>query len=272
MQFGPGWYNQGKYDFLKCHLESAIDWDHWTVDQVVKQLSIVQEAALSFRCLEDMNPGSTGNRDYFTNEYTNITHNILVWTKSPVAIRGLLPANPLMAISRVRSSQGGGDACQGKTIQECLTQAMAEVQSAREDLQKAKDDFSSEMSKERAALNEAMKENYQQIQNKANISQVAGVVSQVSTLSQKIDSQVSDLSAKIASAQISTDCRDVATAENEDNRGNLDNLDRHNVACGDGERLTQWQLFRPSFRTLQVKYRCCKEQVSVHGLEGGVIV
>lgn len=272
MQFGPGWYNQGKYDFLKCHLQKAIDWEHWTVDQVVKQLSIVQEAALSFRCLEDMNPGSTGNRDYFTNEYTNITHTILVWTKSPTTIRGSLPAGPMQAMSLVRVPRVGDDPCTGKTIQECVTQAMSQLESARLDLQKTKDDFSNEMAEERAELSAAMKETHQKIQDKADASQVEEVASQVTALGQKTASQVDDLGARIASAQVSTDCRDVATPANDDGRGDLRNLDRHNVACGDGERLTKWHLTRPADGTMQVNYRCCKEQITAHGMSGAIVV
>jgi len=72
LQFAPGWYNHGKYEYLKCHLYKPINWTTWTVDMIVNQLTIVQEAALSFRCLEDLQPGSTLNRQYFSDEFTNL--------------------------------------------------------------------------------------------------------------------------------------------------------------------------------------------------------
>uniref|UniRef100_A0A0G4FSR3 Phage tail collar domain-containing protein n=1 Tax=Chromera velia CCMP2878 TaxID=1169474 RepID=A0A0G4FSR3_9ALVE len=79
LHFGPGWYNRGKYQYLRCHIEKPIDWERWTVDQIVNQLSIVQEASLSFRCLEDLQPGSTVNKKYFSEEFVHYAEQMLVW-------------------------------------------------------------------------------------------------------------------------------------------------------------------------------------------------
>ena len=158
MQFASGWYNRGKYQFLKCHLENAIEWEKWTVDQILSQLGIVQKAALSFRCLEDMMPGSTLDRDYFTSEYTNVSHTILVW-RMPMAQQKLGKEKKLLLKGgnrQVSSSRGGllvsaKDSCAGKSVSECVTEAMAELQTATEEMnekseemEKAKSDFESQ--------------------------------------------------------------------------------------------------------------------------------
>lgn len=62
---------------MKCHLMKPINYNKWTINQIVTQLSIVQQMSLGFRCREDMNPSSTANRNYFTNEYTELTTTIL---------------------------------------------------------------------------------------------------------------------------------------------------------------------------------------------------
>ena len=73
-------YAKSKYEFLKCHLKKPIDWDKWTVGQIVSQLAILQKAALGYRCWEDLtSPGSTFVRDYFSDEYTNVTYTIDQW-------------------------------------------------------------------------------------------------------------------------------------------------------------------------------------------------
>merc|ERR1711959_373009 len=76
------YHSKMKYDFLKCHQEKPIDWQKWTVDQILSQLGTLQAAALGFRCFEDLNPGSTILRDYFSNEYTNLTYPVDVWSNS----------------------------------------------------------------------------------------------------------------------------------------------------------------------------------------------
>jgi len=165
LRFGPGWYNQGKYNFLKCHLEKAIDWERWTVDQVVKQLSIVQEAALSFRCLEDLNPGSTGNRDYFTNEYTNVTHTILVWTQDPMSARSSAPVVDKTTATATSSAGRGGakepaapsaignNDCQGLQLKDCVTQVMEKLKSMEVDFKQESADVKQAVAATDARLN-----------------------------------------------------------------------------------------------------------------------
>jgi len=126
LRFAPGWFNRGKYEFLKCHLFKPIDWNHWAVGQIVAQLAIVQEAALSFRCLEDVMPGSTMNREYFSSEYLNITHTILVWS---------IVADPSDGQSHAVKSML--DDCAGKSIPECVTEAMAQLKQAEQTMREA---------------------------------------------------------------------------------------------------------------------------------------
>ena len=136
LHFAPGWYNRGKYQFLKCHLNKVINWEHWTVEQIVSQLTIIQEAALSFRCLEDLQPGSTMNRQYFSDEFTNLTHTIMVWTMPSQVSIGRVPVRLPVAPKQPR-----GDPCAGKTIPQCVTQAMEALETAKQELERAKKDF-----------------------------------------------------------------------------------------------------------------------------------
>lgn len=136
------WYNRAKYQALKCHLNKVIDWQTWKVDQIVNQLSIIQQAALSFRCLEDMNPGSTINRNFFTNEYTTVSHDILV-LRQPVAKHAVmhLPALKSVNMPRAQVQLQDDSFCQGKTMQECLIALMAAMKTSQGALQTAKSDL-----------------------------------------------------------------------------------------------------------------------------------
>jgi hypothetical protein len=53
-------------------------------------------------------------------------------------------------------------------------------------------------------------------------------------------------------------CRDVTTTINDDGNGNAVFLDRHDVVCADDEVLNQFKLVRPTDKTIQYQYKCCK--------------
>merc|ERR1712070_162565 len=124
------------------------------------------DAALGFRCFEDMNPGSTVLRDYFSNEYTNISYTIDVWQSSGAsqlrdsapsrAVQVAFPAPaPQAALPVTPASVPKGtmaDACAGKTIPECVTDAMSQLQQAQKALQQAQQQFSTSVPPLQAAV------------------------------------------------------------------------------------------------------------------------
>jgi len=161
------YHSKMKYDFLKCHQEKPIDWQTWTVDQILSQLGTLQAAALGFRCLEDMNPGSTIVRDYFSNEYTNISYTIDVWKNTgasqqlnlrqsaPVYHAAAESTNVVAQVSPIvenTHASAGADSCTGKTIQQCVTDAMAQLQQAQKALQQAQQQFATSVPPLQAAV------------------------------------------------------------------------------------------------------------------------
>merc|ERR1711865_76220 len=161
------YHSKMKYDFLKCHQEKPIDWQTWTVDQILSQLGTLQAAALGFRCLEDMNPGSTIVRDYFSDEYTNISYTIDVWENTvasqqlnlrqsaPVYHAAAESPNVVAQVSPIvenTHASAGADSCTGKTIQQCVTDAMAQLQQAQKALQQAQQQFATSVPPLQAAV------------------------------------------------------------------------------------------------------------------------
>jgi len=161
------YHSKMKYDFLKCHQEKPIDWQTWTVDQILSQLGTLQAAALGFRCLEDMNPGSTIVRDYFSDEYTNISYTIDVWRNTgasqqlnlrqsaPVYHAAAESTNVVAQVSPIvenTHASTGADSCAGKTIQQCVTDAMAQLQQAQKALQQAQQEFATSVPPLQAAV------------------------------------------------------------------------------------------------------------------------
>merc|ERR1711865_715950 len=161
------YHSKMKYDFLKCHQEKPIDWQTWTVDQILSQLGTLQAAALGFRCLEDMNPGSTIVRDYFSDEYTNISYTIDVWRNTgasqqlnlrqsaPVYHAAAESPNVVAQVSPIvenTHASTGADSCAGKTIQQCVTDAMAQLQQAQKALQQAQQQFATSVPPLQAAV------------------------------------------------------------------------------------------------------------------------
>ena len=69
-------YAKAKYQFLKCHLAKVIDYKNWNHDQICDQLNIIQQAALGFRCQEEVTGGSSDLLNYFTTEWTNVSYTI----------------------------------------------------------------------------------------------------------------------------------------------------------------------------------------------------
>jgi len=51
--------------------------------------------------------------------------------------------------------------------------------------------------------------------------------------------------------------RGLTTPGNDDGRGNMIYLDRHNVECNYNEVMTQWRLYRPTHTTMSFAYTCC---------------
>merc|ERR1712086_981893 len=161
------YHSKMKYDFLKCHQEKPIDWQTWTVDQILSQLGTLQAAALGFRCLEDMNPGSTIVRDYFSDEYTNISYTIDVWRNTgasqqlnlrqsaPVYHAAAESTNVVAQVTPIvenTHASTGADSCAGKTIQQCVTDAMAQLQQAQKALQQAQQQFATSVPPLQAAV------------------------------------------------------------------------------------------------------------------------
>merc|ERR1712187_16786 len=107
-------------------------------NQIENQISIAQEMALSFRCLEDMQPGSTLNRDYFSDEFVNITHTILVLRNTKQEKH-----QEQRSAYHLRNDRNNGLAqwlaakgsCDGKTLPECVTQALEELETMRQQFQ-----------------------------------------------------------------------------------------------------------------------------------------
>jgi methyl-accepting chemotaxis protein len=202
LKFGPGWYNRGKYQFAKCHLYKPIDWDKWTVKQIENQLSIAQEMALSFRCLEDMQPGSTLNRDYFSNEFVNITHTVLVLKntakeaqkKQRVARR--VGKHRLHALAQRLAVTGK---CDDKTLPECVTQALEELETMQQQFTTTTSDLRRSMS----MLSNATATNISLLSTQVN-AKVSTVSSNVEILNEKVDrvgSKVEGLSVGLCSCQ-----------------------------------------------------------------------
>jgi len=183
IKFGPGWYNRGKYQFAKCHLYKPINWEQWTVQQIENQLSIVQSMALSFRCLEDVQPGSTVNRDFFSNEFVNISHTILV-LKNAEQHRKRLPTQLGQHHNhKILQLLAATNSCADKTLPECVTQALEELETMRQQMQQQ----SAAISKNTHAVSQV----------KSVISDVDGLKDAVS----QVKSDVTDLGDKVTQVQ-----------------------------------------------------------------------
>jgi len=114
-----------------------------------------------------MNPGSTIVRDYFSDEYTNISYTIDVWKNTgasqqlnlrqsaPVYHVAAESTNVVAQVSPIvenTHASAGADSCTGKTIQQCVTDAMAQLQQAQKALQQAQQQFATSVPPLQAAV------------------------------------------------------------------------------------------------------------------------
>jgi len=249
------YHSKMKYDFLKCHQEKPIDWQTWTVDQILSQLGTLQAAALGFRCLEDMNPGSTIVRDYFSNEYTNISYTIDVWKNTgasqqlnlrqsaPVYHAAAESTNVVAQVSPIvenTHASAGADSCTGKTIQQCVTDAMAQLQQAQKALQQAQQQFATSVPPLQAAVGK----------NSADIKTGAASVDSVI---KKVDANAQLIIKKVdANAQLISDLSTTVEGNHATLESNMGWCDCYNSAATmQAKRIFPTQCDNPNILDLQ---------------------
>jgi hypothetical protein len=280
LKFAEGWYNKGKYQFAKCHLQKPIDWQKWTVAQIESQLSIIQKMALTFRCIEDIEGGQSLNRDFFSDEFTQVSHTLLVLRNAAADSHKKLASTPAStpvyqhahAIAKAQSGPGGP--CEKKTLSECVIQALAELNTAQHDFEQEKKEFEQAQKNLTATISK----------NSADLAVFKG------TTQQKFEHDEQDVAAKISDNSdlitglqskvdsihsVQSSCRDDTTGMNDDggDQGRLGYLDRHYVRCGSDEFLTYWHLQRSIHHsTIEIQYTCCKSVISMSGSDDAVIV